>query len=71
MALNVILFQLTLVHSELPYVAASLFLGIYLLLIPGYRLYRTKDRRHVLALFNRASYYPLALLAVVLIKILL
>lgn len=70
-AMNVVLFQFPRVSVGLPYVAASLILGLYLLLIPAYRLYRTKKRIHALALFNRASYYPLASLAVVMIKILL
>jgi 4-hydroxybenzoate polyprenyltransferase len=70
-AMNVVLFQFPGVSVGLPYVAASLILGLYLLLIPAYRLYRTKKRIHALALFNRASYYPLASLAVVMTKILL
>ncbi len=48
-------------------VAAALAAGIYLLLIPAYRLYRTKERIEALALFNSASYYPLTLLAAVVI----
>ena len=48
-------------------VAASLGAGIYLLLIPAYRLYRTKGRMQALALFNSASYYPITWLAVVII----
>ncbi|MCL4503833.1 MAG: UbiA family prenyltransferase [Deltaproteobacteria bacterium] len=39
-------------------------LGVYLLLLPAWRLYRNHDC--AAALFNRASYYPLAVLAVVL-----
>jgi 4-hydroxybenzoate polyprenyltransferase len=51
--------------------AASLGAGMYLLLIPAYRLYRTKDRNQALALFNRASYYPLALLAATIITLII
>ncbi len=40
--------------------------GGYLLLLPGYRLYRTKDPAQAAALFNRASAYPLAMLSLVL-----
>ncbi len=50
-------------------VAAALAAGIYLLIIPAYRLYRTKERQSALALFNSASYYPLTLLAVVVIAV--
>jgi 4-hydroxybenzoate polyprenyltransferase len=48
--------------------AISLFLGSYLLLFPAIRLYKTKSRQDAMALFNKSSYYPVALLAVVLIN---
>ena len=35
------------------------------LLIPGYRLYAMKTRLQAARLFNRASYYPLAILVMV------
>jgi 4-hydroxybenzoate polyprenyltransferase len=44
----------------------ALAAGGYLLLLPGYRLYRTKDRAQAAALFNRASAYPLAMLSLAL-----
>jgi 4-hydroxybenzoate polyprenyltransferase len=44
--------------------------GIVLLLHPAYRLYRRRDASRVAALFNRASYYPLALLMVVAVSLL-
>jgi 4-hydroxybenzoate polyprenyltransferase len=56
---------------ELPYMLAAILLGIYLLVWPAARLFRSKSRAHALALFNRASYYPAALCAVVLAKLLL
>ncbi len=43
-------------------------LGVYLLLLPAWRLYRSHDQ--AAALFNRASYYPLAVLAVILVNLL-
>lgn len=43
-------------------VGLALAAGGYLLLLPGYRLYRTKDPAQAAALFNRASAYPLAML---------
>ena len=39
-----------------------LAVGGYLLFIPAYRLYKSKDRHDAMGLFNRASYYPLVLL---------
>jgi 4-hydroxybenzoate polyprenyltransferase len=44
----------------------ALAAGGYLLLLPGYRLYRTKDPAQAAALFNRASAYPLAMLGLAL-----
>ena len=44
--------------------AAIIAAGIYLLLAPGWQLYKTKERVQASALFNRASYYPLVLLLV-------
>jgi 4-hydroxybenzoate polyprenyltransferase len=47
-------------------VGLALAAGGYLLLLPAYRLYRTKDPAWAAALFNRASAYPLALLGLAL-----
>ena len=46
-----------------------LLVGGCLLLLPAYRLYRNPTRAGAMALFNRASYYPMALLMVVLLKL--
>lgn len=42
--------------------------GVYLLLIPAYRLYRDRTPVQASALFNRASFYPLAVLLVALLS---
>ncbi len=47
----------------------ALATGGYLLLLPALKLNKTRDRADAMALFNRASYYPLALLGIVLVKI--
>ncbi len=44
-------------------------LGIYLLLIPAWRLAWSQTRSSAAALFNRASYYPLTVLVVVLLSL--
>ena len=67
---GVLLFWLASGHLELPFVFASLVVGVYLLIFPAYRLRKTKEPRHALVLFNRASFYPLALLVLITIKIL-
>ena len=43
--------------------------GIYLLLLPAWGLLRSGARSRAATLFNRASYYPLAVLAVVLLSL--
>jgi 4-hydroxybenzoate polyprenyltransferase len=43
--------------------------GFYLLLLPGYYLYKIKEPAFVSRLFNRASFYPFALLVVILLEI--
>jgi 4-hydroxybenzoate polyprenyltransferase len=52
-------------------VVVCLLLGLHYLVIPGYRLYRAQDRFHASALFNRASYYPLAILCAVAVVLVL
>ena len=41
----------------------------FLLLLPGIKLFRTKRREEAMALFNKASYFPAAMLADVLVLI--
>jgi 4-hydroxybenzoate polyprenyltransferase len=68
--LNMVLYYFSPGETVLPYVIASLIVGIYLLLLPAFRIYKTKEHPHAMALFNKASYYPVAILGVVVIKIL-
>ncbi len=68
--MNAVLYGLAPMALELAYLVASLGVGVYLLLVPAYRLYKTEEPQLALVLFNRASFYPLALLAVVTLRIL-
>ncbi len=43
----------------LPYLIASLLSGFFLLLQPGFQLYRSGENRQAGRLFDKASYYPL------------
>jgi 4-hydroxybenzoate polyprenyltransferase len=43
--------------------------GVFFLLLPALRLYRSKDKEQAAALFNRASYYPLAMLSLALVNL--
>jgi 4-hydroxybenzoate polyprenyltransferase len=63
--MNLVLFVAARYDFSMPYLTASFVIGLYLLLVPGYRLVRTRQRIDALVLFNRASYYPLALLVLV------
>jgi len=69
LVLSGILFQLTPLHLPLPLYLAAIFIGMYLLIIPALRLFRTRDRDEASALFNRASYYPSILLVFALIAL--
>ncbi len=52
----------------IPYLLASAAVGVILLLRPGYNLYRRhQDGRLAASLFDHASYYPLAQLAIILV----
>lgn len=68
--MSVLLFRLASGRFELPFVFASFVVGVYLLILPAFRVHKTKESRHALVLFNRASFYPLALLVLITIKIL-
>jgi 4-hydroxybenzoate polyprenyltransferase len=68
--LNLVVIYTSQISFQLPYATVSLIVGIYLILPPAIKLLRTKKRTHAMALFNRASYYPVAMLVVVVIKIL-
>ncbi len=49
----------------LPYLLASAVAGFILLLKPGYQLYQLQEGRQAATLFDNASYYPLAQLAII------
>jgi 4-hydroxybenzoate polyprenyltransferase len=44
-------------------------LGVWLLLLPALRLVETNDRRQAMDLFNKASYFPLSVFVVVLVRL--
>ncbi len=67
-ALSAVLLSLAPVRSSFPLVGLAVAIGSCLLLLPALDLYRTKGQPQAAALFNLASYYPLALLVLVVIK---
>jgi 4-hydroxybenzoate polyprenyltransferase len=66
--LTAVLFLVSQVRFEIFYILAAVCIGCYLLLNPALKLYKTKNRRDVMVLFNKASYYPASLLILVAIK---
>ncbi len=64
--LNGVLFQAAPLSFPLPLFVLALFIGVYLLIIPALGLFKIQDRDAAAALFNRASWYPGALLVVAL-----
>ena len=69
--LSGILLILSPINFELLFIIAFAFVGFYFLLLPTIKLYRTEESSHAMILFNKASYYPLALLVVVVIKLMI
>jgi len=69
--LSGILLILSNIAFQLPFIIAFAFVGFYFLLLPTIKLYRTEENSHAMILFNKASYYPLALLVVVVIRLLI
>jgi 4-hydroxybenzoate polyprenyltransferase len=65
--LNVVVFQLSPLPNAGVLALPALAAGCYLLAWPGLRLFETKDRTAAMKLFTRASYYPPAMLGVVLL----
>lgn len=68
---NVVLLHISHITFEPLFVLICIFVGFYLLLLPAIKLYKSKEIFHAMSLFNKASYYPLALLVVVVVKLLI
>ncbi len=71
LGMSAIVFSFAQADYGLFYVVLALAAGGYLLLLPALNLHKNRDRAKAMALFNKASYYPVALLGIVLIKILI
>jgi 4-hydroxybenzoate polyprenyltransferase len=65
---SLLLFWVTPAGLDLFYLPGALIAGGFLLLLPARKLAETQGVSQASALFNRASYYPLAMLIVVLIS---
>jgi 4-hydroxybenzoate polyprenyltransferase len=67
--LSLLLVQVTPLKFMPAVMGLVLAVGIYFLLLPALQLYRAKDQEQAAALFNRASYYPVALLSLALVNL--
>lgn len=67
--LSVLIFPFSPVDIDLSSAGVVLLAGLYLLLFPAYRLFTEKERDQAMSLFNKASYYPLALLVLLTVKL--
>jgi 4-hydroxybenzoate polyprenyltransferase len=71
LVMSAIVFYFSRIIYGFPFVVLALAAGGYLLLMPALKLSKSRQCSHAMALFNKASYYPLVLLLIVLIKIFL
>jgi 4-hydroxybenzoate polyprenyltransferase len=67
--LNLALMWLSPLRFGAPYLVAAAAVNYFLLLHPALGLAERRQRRDAMALFNRASYYPLANLLLVLVRL--
>ena len=70
LGLSAVIFYFSRQAYGIVFIILSLAAGSYLLLVPALKLSKTHKSADAMALFNKASYYPLVLLVIVLIKIL-
>jgi len=59
------------IRLGIPYLLASLLAGFFLLLQPGFQLYRTQENYQAGRLFDKASYYPLTQLVIIAVLVIL
>jgi 4-hydroxybenzoate polyprenyltransferase len=67
---SILLFYFSPANYGIFVVMIALIIGGYLLLLPAVNLYKTVKPSAAMALFNKASYYPLALLILIVFKVL-
>jgi 4-hydroxybenzoate polyprenyltransferase len=69
LGMNVLIFYFSRARYGFIYMLVSLIITMYLLLLPALKLNKIRDKARAMVLFNKASYFPLALLVVVVIKL--
>jgi 4-hydroxybenzoate polyprenyltransferase len=71
LCMQVVIFYYSRGRYEFIYLLISIIITVYLLLLPALKLNKTRNKAQAMNLFNKASYFPLALLVVVVIKLLI
>jgi len=69
--LAAVVFYVSPIFFEFPFVVAAVATGLCLFVLPASLLYKTKAPCYAMALFNMASYYPLIMLIIVVVKLLI
>jgi 4-hydroxybenzoate polyprenyltransferase len=67
---SVIVFYNSSIPFEFSFIVAAVATGFFFFVLPAWILYQTKKSQYAMVLFNMASYYPLALLLIVVVKLL-
>jgi 4-hydroxybenzoate polyprenyltransferase len=69
--MSMVLFWLTPAHLSAFYFAGSIPAALFLLVLPGWKLYSARTGEQASALFNKASYYPVTMFVVILLSAIL
>jgi 4-hydroxybenzoate polyprenyltransferase len=67
--LSMVVFYVSPIPFEFPFVVASMATGLCFLILPATLLYTAQGAPYAMALFNMASYYPVALFVIVVVKL--
>jgi 4-hydroxybenzoate polyprenyltransferase len=67
---SMVVFYSSPIPFEFPFLVAAVATGFFFFVLPAWHLYQTKKPQYAMVLFNMASYYPLALLLIVVVKLL-
>jgi 4-hydroxybenzoate polyprenyltransferase len=67
--LSMVVFYVSPIPFEFPFMVASMATGLCFLILPAALLYTVKAGQYAMVLFNIASYYPVALFVIVVVKL--
>jgi len=68
LVMSLVMFWISPARLSIPYLIGAVICGLFFLLAPAHRLFKSPSAIIASALFNRASYYPLAMLVVTLLS---